>query len=907
MINKKFYERYLSEESHQHPVEVLGELYFAEQQNELCDLSYLRFAQGELYYHLKDYETAIFKWENINNDFEEWARKNMADAYFALDLLPNAEEIYLSIKTNQEILSIEISLKLFSLYWMQGKSNQAKEIIKHIVLNNPDYGDATHLARSFFHEQEDWNESIELAVNEANRTHSMDWFDLIREFIELGYTKQLHPSYFINTLKTLYDLSHEGFEELLNLLWKSYKNETFVLEWILEMDSFISSVEIEDGRLWRSTHELYEEIYLELTNGYYLLEEIRKCLPNLLTNWLRVADSSKLSVAAAATLAWKDIMPSSFSANLIEFAREEVHRSLPSKYASNYITDLFLTITKWTNKQNLTNGHTLNQLAGGLLDLSKIHLLLLGTSERGKISVRDSILGRTILEGPSSCVMIFSYDEIEEAVDVSTQDQKVISNLSKFHYVSAVNQEKNDHALLDVRVPSEILKDYQLTVIDLPCITGSSHALDLNVDYLTYTDCVLFILNIHSPFTEKERDILLAIHEKVPNLPVTFLVTEIEEGYSEQEIQRVIKMIKSKLNSYFPDANVIPFQSNNEENLNELLKMTIGKSTSGDLERERALKIHQNSKELLNSLITTRSGLEISLNESISFNKEMTSKLKGAINQLEDTQREKVNKITERYSEVKNLIKEELSKNLPKILRSCSDLVDEKSNLNQIHRELDSEMNRRIEEYLKSTIEPLFVASIHDWITKASDEFNQSKKSLEELCDSLNGMYGVNKINLHCDFKVLEDWKRDAERMLNRIHVDKIDIFLKFTPAQFLLKSAGLILGSLPQKTMISTKYKGYIENRSYDDVVNLVTTQFLTQFDFFEKAIERDVIMFFVNPFKTLKHVVEETIKETEEKREILREMNSRPEIFEDALTIFEIRLNQYEWMNSEVQSINM
>ncbi|MBD8068597.1 GTP-binding protein [Bacillus sp. PS06] len=908
MIEKKFYERYLTGESQQHPVELLGELYFAEQQIEFCDLSYLRYAQGELYFHVKDYEAAIFKWENINNELEDWARKNMADAYFELDILPNAEEMYLSIKTDQQILSIEISLKLFSLYWVQGKINQAKDIIKQVISIDPDYQDVTSLARTFFEEQNDWDEAIELAVNEAIRTQSINWFELIKHYVEQGHTNTHRPGYFISCLSALYQLSHERFEELVYLFWQSYKNEEHMLEWIQEIDMLILSSEIEEGAVWKKLSNMYEEIYLELTNGHYLMNEVRKIVPELLVNWLRLSDSSTLPLSAASILAWNEILPvSTFSTSILDYAREVVHQQTHTKKGRSNITELYQTITIWAKAQNLSNSNQFNGLTEGLLNNTKRHLLVVGTSERGKISVRDSIIGKNMLEGPSSCAMIFSHSDDEEIIDISSQDQKVISDLSKYHYVSAANQEKSDHALLDVKVPSENLKDYQLTLIDLPCITGSSHQLNVDINYLNYIDHLFFVLNIHSPFTEKERDILNGIQKQAPNLSVTFLLTEIEVGYNDQEIQRVVKITKSKIDSFYPNAKVMAFKSENAESIRTLLEEVANPFSTNQFEKEREKKIYQSIKELLSTLTQNRSGLEKKLNETISFNNEMTSKLTGAIHQLEDTQKEKIAKITSSYSEIKHKIKNEISTNLPKRLQSCSELVEEKSNFNQIHHELNTEMNKRIDEYLKTTVEPLFLTSIHDWIQLASDEFDESMISLEELSESLNGQYGEQKITLPCDFKVLEDWKRDAERMSNRIHVQKVDILSKFSPAQFLLKGAGLILGSLQQKALVSTKYKQYIENRSYEEVINLVTAQFLEQFEFFEKAIERDIEMFFVNPFKTLKLVVEETILETDEKRQMLSEMNQRPEVFEDALTIFEVRLNQYEWLNTSTQSINI
>ena len=62
LIEKAYYQMFISEHEQVHPIRLLGEAYLEELQKDMPDLSYIRFAQGELYYQHKDFETAIFKW-----------------------------------------------------------------------------------------------------------------------------------------------------------------------------------------------------------------------------------------------------------------------------------------------------------------------------------------------------------------------------------------------------------------------------------------------------------------------------------------------------------------------------------------------------------------------------------------------------------------------------------------------------------------------------------------------------------------------------------------------------------------------------------------------------------------------------------------------------------------------------
>ncbi|MCS0542820.1 hypothetical protein NXY55_22860, partial [Aeromonas veronii] len=205
-ITKTYYQTFISENDTRHPVEILGEAYMAEQEKELYDLSYIRFAQGEIYFHYKDFEAAIYKWENISNDLEPWAKKNIADAYYELGLLSNAEEVYGSIISTNKILTSEVSLSLFSLYLEDNKIDAAYRVIQEAVESNPDYPNITTVAKHFYVEQEDWKNAIELAINETRRTEGLEWFDALINYCEAGHCSTFEPDTFVPVLRKLYEL-----------------------------------------------------------------------------------------------------------------------------------------------------------------------------------------------------------------------------------------------------------------------------------------------------------------------------------------------------------------------------------------------------------------------------------------------------------------------------------------------------------------------------------------------------------------------------------------------------------------------------------------------------------------------------------------------------------------------------
>ncbi|MEB8653444.1 hypothetical protein P4G96_32720, partial [Bacillus cereus] len=58
----------------------------------------------------------------------------------------------------------------------------------------------------------------------------------------------------------------------------------------------------------------------------------------------------------------------------------------------------------------------------------------------------------------------------------------------------------------------------------------------------------------------------------------------------------------------------------------------------------------------------------------------------------------------------------------------------------------------------------------------------------------------------------------------------------------------------------------------------------------------ERDIHIFFRNPFNSLKQAVENTQLEIQEKQEMLHKMKSNPEVYHDSIMLFELRLRQCE-----------
>jgi GTP-binding protein EngB required for normal cell division len=899
LIQKTYYETLMEENVLNHPVQVLGEAYINEQKKEIPDLAPIRFAQGEVYFQNKDFETAIFKWENITGELQSWAQKNTADAYYELGLLSNAEDIYKSIAADDVTLRTEVGLQLFSLYIERGKLELADQEIKRVVSVNPDYPNVTDIGRAFFEEQKDWASAVELAVNEGIRTESRHWFEILKTYVDKGFTRSLAPEYFSGALLTLPEIDRKLFEQLVCSLWESYKNVDSYFPWIMAINNVMLNIDVNRDDSWHGLSAQYHETYIDLIDGKYLLKKLESVIPDLLINWLRITDSAHSLLASASVLAWNEMFPSSIGGPIITVAENVIANSTNETDGMEEALDLFETIVKWAKNHQLPVGYRMESIIREIADLQSRNLLIAGLSTAGKASFVNTLLGGDLVNDSSSTVVMFRDHEHFEIKQITDSEVTDIADLAAYREIMD-RRRHSEGTLIEFHLPSPVLYETAMTVVDTPGINETSHGINELFKYLHIADSLLFVLDANAPFTNKEQELLVKMREQAPDIPIHFILNKMDAIENEQEAIKMVDQTWSRINAYLPNAKVFAFSSKYEsgQQLKDFAEFITSTATSGSLREERTEKLLFFIRTTITSLLQQRFDRENSLVDAIKWNEEMSVKLNGAIHQLSDIEAEKTAVIKKSYNRIKEDIKQDLAETIPGLLKESSGLIREDSDFGKIHLELNDEMNERIQNYLQQTLLPKFHLSLQEWISHSREEFTQSQNYLEEMCEGFNTMYGEERIILDCDFKVLDDWRRDANRMTSGVHLEKINILLRFTPSQFLLKSAGKLFGAIPQnKTMLYNKYKTFVESEEYIETTEQITGRFLKQFEFFESALERDVALFFKEPSLALKQTVEDTRQEISESKETLNKLRANPELYRDPLTLFEVRLRQQEW----------
>jgi signal recognition particle receptor subunit beta/tetratricopeptide (TPR) repeat protein len=904
LIKKSYFETYMESVNQIHPVRVLGELYLEEQKNDMPDLSYIRFAQGEVYFHNKDFEAAIFKWENITNELEPWAKKNMGDAFLELGLLSSAEDLYLSIQTESTVLKIESGLQLLSLYIEQGSLEKAVAIIKETVILDPGYPGVTEIARAFFEEHQDWENAVELAVNEAVRTGSPKWFDVLKLYVDQNRTRAFEPAYFSTALSVLFQVDRSRFEQLAVSLWNSYKDQTTYMTWLREFNHLFSGMDGNRKDGWKQLSAVYQETYFELINGDRLIKEISPLIPELLTNWLKITSQANSLVAASSIIAWNEVFPSTISPAAIHDAESLILNSREYNNGYEDSMQLFAAIIQWAENHEIEVGNRIKWMVQELNESDAHNLLVAGVSGNGKSTFVNTIIGEELITAPTAAVIQFKDYETTEIHEITDTVVRQITDVEDFQESAGVRRQTHkNETVIDFKAEFPFLRTHGLALIDTPGVNRNNYDKHPLFNYLRYADSLLFVLNANDPFTEKEREILSQISEYFPNLPIHFLLNKMDVIYSQQEAIEVFDHTWSEISQYYPEAKMFAFSANydTQQQLKDFSDFIKTNTNAINFEEERTSKLQFFVRRAITYLLDKRIEIENNHMESISWNEEMVVKLNGAINQLGDIEEEKSRTIKKSFRKIKDDTRAEIIESIPGILRGCSDLVTEESDFGRLHDEINDEMNKRIQDYLDNTVLPGFHDSLKEWIQFSRDEFGHSQTYLNEMAEGFNAMYGDERLQLDCDFRVLDDWRRDADRMTNGVLYEKVNIMHRSTPQQFFLKSAGKLLGVLPQNnTMLYNRYKTYVETEDYYDIGVTIANKFLQQFEIFEKSIERDVNLFFRQPLIELEKAVEEAQSEIQFGKNELEKMRINPELYRDPLTLFEVKLRQYEWMTA-------
>src|SRR5690606_38891079 len=124
--------------------------------------------------------------------------------------------------------------------------------------------------------------------------------------------------------------------------------------------------------------------------------------------------------------------------------------------------------------------------------------------------------------------------------------------------------------------------------------------------------------------------------------------------------------------------------------------------------------------------------LKADMTNLIESEKAICGRLHGSTNQLKDIEEEKAKDIREAFLKIEKEIKGKMKTSIPQIIRKSADFIKEDTEFRTIHLELNTEINRRIHDYIQDTIMPSYVSSLENWIAYAKEKLEESQSHLKE-------------------------------------------------------------------------------------------------------------------------------------------------------------------------------
>lgn len=876
-IDKTFYETFLTKDDDRHPLEALGDVYWEKVKNDE-GVSSIRFSQGEVYYHLLDYEAAIFKWEKVEGELEPWAKKNMADAFFHLGLWSKAEEVYLSISSDEKVLQIEIALQLFSLYVKENERDKAYEQIEKAIRLDPDYLGVTEMAKQFYEEQEDWKKAVSLAIHEAIRTESLEWFTVVRDYIKQGYIQNFAPKSFYTLLVCAFQVDRRFFHALISQLWSYYRTKESYLDWLHTLNDIFLNIEVELYDAWFDISTLYEETFYELIEGTYSVKALQKVMPYLLTNWLKVTTTTKALPAVAAILAWNELFPETIQSSTVQEAEELVNKASGDFIYREEMMVLFRQIEVWGERNQLQIGWKLKWLVQEIATSEQKHIIVANVMEQPKSFMSEGHIGYNDFTN----LALWQYEKDEE-IRIITNKEEIMWN----------DEDINSHHFIHVKSSSSLLERLGCKVIELPGLQKENLYSREYVDLFSLADGVVFIVQADTFFSEEFQEAIVSVKDFIHE-PIRFVVTN----------KQASTMPKQQITF---EESVLWVESM-QPHLEQFLSFMKRECNTAEPKEEgkRTVQLLKLIRQIASTLANDRVEMEKELVSTIERKKRLLERLNGFHHHLQDVEKEQVIHISRSYHQLIKNMKQKMMKEIPNVMRECAKTIQEDSDFRKLHLELNDTMNERIHLYLHEQLLPYVREELNGWLYTVRSELANIQHDFLEMSDTFNRLVGEKALSLRCEEKLLEDWKRDIMRMTAKTYVEKENIMLRMKPAQMMLKSAGMLFGSIQKnKDFLMNQYKKYIEQESFSEVTQSIIQKFFIPFEMFERAIEQDIETFFREPQMNVVTFMKDLEKEIQHHEATLQFMADHYEDFEDPLTLINLKIRQWEWMKKKPEQL--
>lgn len=188
-------------------------------------------------------------------------------------------------------------------------------------------------------------------------------------------------------------------------------------------------------------------------------------------------------------------------------------------------------------------------------------LMVIGDFKRGKSTIINSILGRSIapvnVAPETFTVNCISYGDVPSVEAVLKNGKRVMltqDDLSRDRLAGLLDFFPGELDYVDVRSDAPILKEIQ--IVDTPGLSDLDDLDNQVKEFLVKADAVIYVASALSPFSESEQ-YFIASHIVPQNFSKVFvLVNMIDAMNTMEDIEKVVGRIQEKCSQIIPNAEV---------------------------------------------------------------------------------------------------------------------------------------------------------------------------------------------------------------------------------------------------------------------------------------------------------------------------------------------------------------
>ncbi|MFC4322571.1 dynamin family protein [Litchfieldia salsa] len=870
-------------------------------------LNEVRFAQAELYFSLEDYETAIYKWEQINQSspLSGWASKNIGDSYAILGFTKNAESTYQSIHTSSTVLKMESLLAQYSLNVSQQKTDKLLPIIDKLVATDWSYKDVFELAISFYEEKEEYLSAFTLVVTKLEKEFNASLLAKIFSYVQLTEANKLNPAFTVpRLLKLLWREDQGSLNTCFQMLHTYYLDSNYFINWL---DNLFVAIQDSADHFGKFLLDGQSGSFYQMINGLvspsYKMKEIEHVITMHLPAYIQMCESLPLKHAMVSLMqAWQEMNPQSTS----RLTSERLPVSAEKIYEYTLMKETYLSVIDWMKSLELDYDAYSTWWLNYFLGEPKRKVLITGSFSNGKSSFINSILGEqlliTDLLPTTSVVTLLSYGETREMIEIHQQSISTIKTSELEHRTTIDHEKDGKHstALISIQSNSAPLADYNVTLIDTPGFNDHEHTKNPTYDYLYLADEILFIFSAETPFKKTEKEILLKIKDARPDFPVRFILNK-ADYLDEDELDEVIEDVERKLSKQFGiQTQVIPYSSVHTGSMekNELQRY-FQKLNEVNVDQARIKKSIPYFKMLLDQFDHFVHEKEKQINTLALRKRKEVEELNALKQKALQVKNELTSKCIQEYVKLTTDIYHEVKEKTNIELKQYAEKIDVHTDFDQIHLILDEEMNQALEWKLRNQIIPQIYQKFGFWLFKTKEHFEPTERVLQSFGKEIEDIINTEQemtFALNND-KFSEEMKHHLQQLVGSIDYKPIDILNKINPFQTFLKGVGRLLGGRsPSTTLRAEEYRQFLQNKSYDDAIAKYLYNITKSLGQFEATIRQQLDGTFQSFEQTLEGEIQNSKKDMLNHATHLKQLYNEKPNYTETIDMYKLKIRAIE-----------